>query len=283
MAALVGIIGYPIRHSISPVFQQAALDHYSIDATYEAWEVEPPKLAEFIGWLRSNDAMGINVTVPHKETVIAHLEETDEWAKQAGAVNTLVNRGGKFTGHNTDGVGFIRALQERAGFSAEGANVLILGSGGSAKGVALALARQGASSITFANRTLERAQQLAELVGKQGLTVNAIPLFDDEEGLARVSVGSDLLVNCTTMGMKHGPDEVGSPIKAGGIPGEALVYDLVYNPPETPLLREAKLAGARTLGGLAMLVYQGAASFEHWTGRQAPVDVMMNAAERALV
>ena len=283
MAALVGIIGYPIRHSISPVFQQAALDHYSIDATYEAWEVEPPKLAEFIAWLRSNDAMGINVTVPHKEAVIAHLDETDDWAKQAGAVNTLVNREGKFTGHNTDGVGFIRALEERAGFSAEAKKVLILGAGGSAKGVALALARGGASSITFANRTLERAQQLATLIGEQGSAVEAIPLFGDEDGLAQAVAGSDLLVNCTTMGMKHGPDEAGSPIRAGLITGDILVYDLVYNPPETPLLRQAESAGARTLGGLAMLVYQGAASFEFWTGRQAPIDVMMDAAERALV
>ena len=282
MARPVGIIGYPIGHSISPIFQQAALDHYSIEATYEAWEVEPPRLAEFISWLRANDALGSNVTVPHKEAVMEHLDEIDDWAKQAGAVNTLVNRDGRFIGHNTDGAGFMGALEEATGFPPEGASVLIFGAGGSAKGVALALARQGVYSITFANRTLERARQLARLIGEHGPSVDAIPLLGDDETLAQAAANSDLLINCTTMGMKHGPDEDGSPIEARHIPPDALVYDLVYNPPETPLLRDAAEAGAPTLGGLAMLVYQGAASFELWTGKAAPAGIMMDAAKRAL-
>ena len=282
MSKLVGIIGYPIRHSISPVFQQAALDHHSLDATYQAWEVEPHSLPEFINGLRSPDTLGINVTVPHKEAVMSHLDQIDDWATMAGAVNTIINEGGKLIGHNTDGSGFIKALEEHGHFSPEGCSVLIIGAGGSAKAVALALARRGVAAITIANRTLRRAQGLAELVRKHGPRVEAIPLVPPEDALAQAAATCDLLVNCTTIGMKHGPDEESSPIPAQLILSGALVYDLVYNPPETPLLREAARSGAATLGGLPMLVYQGAASFEFWTGKPAPVEVMLKAAKAAL-
>ena len=282
MSKLVGIIGYPIRHSISPVFQQAALDYYSLDATYQAWEVEPQSLPEFVNGLRSPDTLGINVTVPHKEAVMSHLDRIDDWAATAGAVNTVVNECGKLVGHNTDGSGFLRALEEHGHFSPEGRSVLILGAGGSAKAVALALARRGIARITIANRTLRRAQELAELIGKHGPRVEAIPLAPSEDAFVSAATACNLLVNCTTIGMKHGPDEKGSPIPAQLIPSGVLVYDLVYNPPETTLLREAARSGATTLGGLPMLVYQGAASFEFWTGKSAPVEVMLKAAKAAL-
>ena len=282
MSKRVGIIGYPIRHSISPVFQQAALDYYSLDATYQAWEVAPQELPKFIEGLRSPNTLGINVTVPHKEAVMPHLDCIDDWARMAGAVNTIVNEGGKLTGNNTDGPGFLKALEEHGNFSPEGRSVLIIGAGGSAKAVALALVRRGVASITIANRTLQRAQSLAQRLEGHGPKVEAIPLFPPEEALARAVGRSDLLVNCTTLGMKHGPSENGSPLPDRRIPPGALVYDLVYNPPETPLLREAAMAGAATLGGLSMLVYQGAASFESWTGRKAPVQVMLKVAKEAL-
>ena len=278
MSKRVGIIGYPIGHSISPVFQQAALDYHSLDARYEAWEVDPQSLARFIHGLRSPETWGINVTVPHKEAVMPHLDHVDEWARTAGAVNTVVNKWGRLSGHNTDGTGFLRALEEDGHFSPEGKRVLILGAGGSAKGVALALARRGAAAITIANRTLGRAQSLAQLLGEHGPETMAISLDDSGEAAAQ----SDLLVNCTTLGMVHGPGENSSPIDARNISSRALVYDLVYNPPETPLLRDAARAGATTLGGLRMLVYQGAASFELWTGKKAPVEVMLESARRAL-
>ena len=290
MSERLGIIGYPIRHSISPIFQQAALDFYSMDATYQSWEVEPLALPDFIVGLRSQGVLGINVTVPHKETVMAHVDHVDDWAKSVGAVNTIVNEQQTLIGHNTDSSGFLRALEEHGHFSPEGRNVLIFGAGGSAKAVALALSRQGVAKIIIANRTVQRAGRLAELIETHGSLspaqqlprVGAIPLFDSEQALATAAAGSDLLVNCTTMGMKHGPDEAGSPIAAEYISSSALVYDLVYNPPETPLLRAAARAGAATLGGLPMLVYQGAASFEYWTGQVAPVEVMLRAADKAL-
>ena len=286
MVKRVGIIGYPIRHSISPVFQQAALDHHSVDATYQAWEVTPDGLGDFIASLRDADTLGINVTVPHKEAVIPHMDSVDDWAADAGAVNTVHNDGGKLVGHNTDGLGFIRALEGEAAFAPRGRKVLIIGAGGSAKAVALALARSGAASITIANRTLQRARDLAEAISGRGSSpwpgvspeVTAVSL----EAVSAAAASSDLIVNCTTVGMKHGPDEVGTALVARDIPSDALVYDLVYNTPDTPLLLEARKAQAATLGGLAMLVYQGAAAFEYWTGLEAPVEVMMKAARDAM-
>jgi shikimate dehydrogenase len=282
----VGIIGYPIRHSISPAFQQAALDHYSLDAVYRAWEVPPEELGDFMAGLREADNLGINVTVPHKEAVMTYLDEVDDWAADAGAVNTVHNDGGALVGHNTDGIGFIRALEGEAAFVPRGRRVLIIGAGGSARAVALALARSGAASIIIANRTLQRARDLADAISGRGTSpgqgqpsaVEAVPL----ERISEAASSGDLIVNCTTLGMRHGPDETGTALKADRIPPGALVYDLVYNPPDTPLLMEARRAGAATLGGLAMLVYQGAAAFEYWTGLEAPVDVMMKAARAAL-
>ena len=280
VTAKLGIIGYPIGHSISPLFQQAALDHCGIDATYEAWEVTPDGLAEVVRGLRDPGVLGINVTVPHKEAVIPYLDEVDSWASTAGAVNTIVNRDGRLTGHNTDGHGFLQALREAGGFTPQGRRALVLGAGGAARGVVLALVREGISHLTVANRTLSRAERLTQLA--QGTGIPSVAISLDDGALVRESVTADLIVNCTTLGMVHGPNESGTPLGPEQIPSTALVNDLVYNPLETPLLRAAAKAGAGVLGGIHMLVYQGAASFEMWTGRPAPVVVMLEAATRAM-
>lgn len=274
MTQRLGIIGHPIGHSISPVFQQAALDHLAIDGVYEKWDVVPEGVGAFLDGLRAPGTLGINVTVPHKEAVVPFLDEVDDWASAAGAVNTIVNRQGRLTGHNTDGIGFLRALQDGAGFDPTGKRVLILGAGGAARGVVLALARAGAGSMVIANRTEERAGRLAGLSESNGVSASACSLID----AAGAAETADLIVNCTTVGMSHGPDESGSPLSAEQIPSACLVNDLVYNPLETPLLREAARAGASVLGGIEMLVYQGAASFEMWTEQPAPVQVMLKAA-----
>ncbi len=280
MDSNLGIIGYPIGHSISPLFQQAALDHLGMDATYRAYHVAPEEVGEFVRGLRSPGVLGINVTVPHKEAVVPHLDEVDEWASSAGAVNTIVNRGGRLTGHNTDGSGFLRALREVGGLDPTGRRVLVLGAGGAARGVVLALVRQNVGYLTVANRTLERAQRLVDLALAGGVQGEAIGLPGD--GLSIAAASADLIVNCTSIGMSHGPDESGYPLSREQIPSAALVNDLVYNPLETPLLREANAAGATCLGGIHMLVYQGADSFEMWTGQPAPVEVMLEAATRAM-
>ena len=280
MSASLGIIGFPIRHSISPVFQQAALDYCGIDATYRAWEVAPDEVGAFVQGLRKPEVLGINVTVPHKEAVIPYLDEVDDWATEAVAVNTIVNRSERLTGHNTDGYGFLRALQEEGAFGPKGRRVLVLGAGGAARGVVLALIRAGVGQLTIANRTVPRAQRLAELARASGVTSEAIPLSGSD--LTEAAAQAELIVNSTTIGMAHGPDEKGTPLSWRQIRPTALVYDLVYNPVETPLLRAAGRAAARTLGGISMLVYQGAASFEMWTGQPAPASVMLQAATRAM-
>ena len=280
MVSKLGIIGFPIGHSISPVFQQTALDCLGMDAVYQAWEVKPEDVGAFLQGIRSPDVLGINVTVPHKETVIPFLDQVDDWAAAAGAVNTIVNREGLLTGHNTDGTGFLRALREAGGFDPRGRRVLVLGAGGAARGVVLALIREGVGRLTIANRTVERARQLSRIAQDNGLEAHAIALKGSD--LVAASASAELIVNCTSMGMSHGPDQTGTPLSANLLSSTTLVNDLVYNPTETPLLREAVLAGASTLGGIHMLVYQGAASFEMWTGRDAPVETMLEAAVRAM-
>ena len=276
----LGIIGYPIGHSISPRFQQAALDSLSIDAEYRAYEVHPDGVGNFVDSLRGPGVLGINATVPHKEAVMPFLDEIDDWAAEAGAVNTIVNRSGRLAGYNTDGYGFLRALRESGGLEPAGKRALILGAGGSARGVVQALLRAGIAELVVANRTVARAESLAELAGEHNVSAVAIPL--EPAVLSNAAESADLIVNCTSLGMRHGPDESATPLAAGQIPATALVYDLVYNPMQTPLLRAAEQSGASTLGGISMLVYQGAASFEIWLERPAPVAVMMEAAMAAM-
>ena len=280
MNSEMGVIGSPIGHSVSPAFQQAALDQAGIDATYLAYDVSAEELNAFMQGLREPRVLGINITTPHKGAVIPFLDEMDDWATAAGAVNTIVSRDGRLTGHNTDGVGFLRALRDEAGFSPEGRRALVLGAGGSARAVVLALSRSNIAGLTIANRTLSKAQTLAELAQQNGVAASAMGLERDR--LTPVAKEADLIVNCTSVGMVRGPDENGAPLLGDQIPSTALVNDLVYNPKETPLLREAEAAGAKTLGGIYMLVYQGASAFEMWTGKPAPVSVMLEAAVAAM-
>ena len=280
MTEYVGLIGYPLGHSVSPAMQQAAFDHYGLDLRYEAWETEPSALARVVERLRQPSVLGANVTVPHKETVVPLLDELDGSVRQVGAVNTVANRHGRLGGYNSDGSGFLAALRQRGEFDPRGKHVLVLGAGGASRGVSFALGAAGVSRLGIMNRTLERAEALAADLRQVGVNVFTLPWEADY--LAKAVSECDLLVNCTSVGMRHGPDEGKSPLSASVIPSRTLVCDVVYNPLETALLSEARKAGARTLSGLAMLVYQGAVSFELWTGKQAPVDIMFSAAERAV-
>ena len=280
MTQQVGILGYPLAHSISPAFQQAAFDHYSLPVRYHSWPTPPDRLEEEVRKLRGEDYLGANVTIPHKERVGAYLDDIDPWARSVGAVNTIVREGGRLLGYNTDSYGFVRSLKERGGFDPRGKEVLLLGAGGAARAAAFGLSKESIASLTIANRTLGRAQHLADDVRGPVGQVEAMALTQND--LDEASAGADLIVNSTSIGMSHGDAEGRTPLEAPLIPASALVYDMVYNPSETPLLREARRAGARALGGLSMLIYQGAAAFERWTGRDAPVEVMLSAAEEAL-
>ena len=279
---IIGLIGKPLAHSISPVFQQAALDHLRIDARYELWETERDALAERVAGMRGADCLGANVTVPYKELVIALLDEVDPLAGRIGAVNTIVNRDGRLCGYNTDMTGFARALREEGGFDPSGAHVVLLGAGGAGRAVTMALVQGKAASVTITDILPERAERLVEdLSGQSETVLRNVPATEDKLAAA-IMKKCQLLVNCTPIGMRHSKEEHDLPISSELIPAGALVFDIIYNPLETRLLAEAKTRGARTLGGLSMLVHQGVASFELWTDVQAPVDVMLEAARKAL-
>jgi len=221
--------------------------------------------------------------MPYKEAVIPLLDDLDEFISRIGAVNTIVNRGGRLLGYNTDAPGFIRALRQDGGFEPRDKCAAILGAGGAARAVSSALATEGARRLIIVNRTAERAERLATSLKRDlapDTDITTLPW--DEIRSSKALSPCDLLVNCTSLGVRHSPTEGETPLEADSIPKDALVCDLVYNPVETPLLREAKKAGAGVLGGLAMLVYQGAESFKLWVGKEAPVDIMIRQAREAL-
>ena len=279
MTARVGIIGYPLGHSISPAFQQAALDELEIDARYVAWPTPPEELAARVDSLRASDVLGANVTVPHKQAVMPMLDEVLPVADSIGAVNTIINRDGLLIGANTDASGFTRSLEQEAKFSAARKRALIVGAGGAARAVAFGLAWEGVSELVIVNRTAERAAKLARDVSETTATDTRGGGYED----VLTDESFDLIVNSTSVGMAGGPEPEGMPPIAGLIKRGVLVCDLVYNPQVTPLLRLARERGARVLGGIGMLVYQGAAAFEFWTEQAPPEDIMYAAALKALM
>lgn len=278
----LGVIGHPLKQSLSPVFQQAALDQLGLDIVYEAWPTPEDGLAARIAELRAPSVLGANVTIPHKEAAVPMMDELDELARKVGALNTIANRDGRLHGYNTDVEGFLRALREDAGFQPNGRRVLVAGAGGAARAVVVALVEVGVSSVTVINRTFARATKLiGDLQPIAGETqLHALP--DMYTSWAASAVGCDLLVNCTSAGSAGTAEERESPVPTDVIHAGALVYDLIYRPAETVLMRAARKRGAQVIGGLPMLIYQGAASFQIWTGREAPVDAMLEAARRAL-
>ncbi len=271
----VGIIGHPVAHSLSPVFQQAALDEAGLDITYELWDTPGDELADRVSSLRSEETLGANVTIPHKEAVVPLLDELDELAARIGAVNTIVNRGGVLHGYNTDGRGFLAALKAGLDYDPQGENVLLLGAGGAARGIAFAMAEAGTKTLAIWNRTATRAEKLAADVAATGPSVGAEA---DLKALARY----DCIVNCTSVGMDGTGTESESPCDISSARNDAIAVDIVYKPAETRFLRGARARGMRTLPGLPMLIHQGALAFEHWTGRTAPLEIMTKAAEEAL-
>jgi len=288
MPKFIGLIGYPLKHSISPYFQQAVLDYYQLDIRYEAWETSPENLELVVAKIREPQNLGANVTVPYKEAVLPLLDEIDDLANLIGAVNTIAKKDDRLTGFNTDAYGFIEALYKEGHFEPEGKQVVLIGAGGAARAVSFALVQKKISSLSVINRTFERAKALADSLKSyirdfplhsEGLETEVTALPWESLSSGKTFDRCELIVNCTTIGTKYSSQEGQSPLSIKVIPRGILVYDLVYNPWSTPLLQVAQEAGANILGGLAMLVYQGAASFELWTGREAPIDIMFNKAK----
>lgn len=272
------LLAHPAGHSLSPVMHNAAFRHLSIAGHYEAMDVPPGQLPEVVAQLRADEVLGANVTIPHKRAVMPFMDDLSPAARAVGAVNTIVNDGGKLTGHNTDARGFLRALIEDADFNPRDKRTVVLGAGGAARAVVYALLTAGVTGLELYNRTPEKAQALAMAFASLG-PVRVLA----EERLAERVHGADLLVNTTSVGMEHGghdPDV--SPLPTGLLPYRGLVCDIVYRPARTRLLKDAAVAGLATQNGLPMLVYQGAEAFRMWTGRDAPVEVMFGAAEEVL-
>jgi shikimate dehydrogenase len=275
----LGVIGWPLERSLSPVFQQAALDRLRLDIEYQAWPTPPDGLETRITTMRSPTVLGGNVTVPHKEAVMPLIEEIDPLAARVGAVNTIVNRDGRLFGYNTDVSGFMRALREDGGFDPAGKRVVVAGAGGAARAVVVGLVEAGVRSIAVINRTLSRANRLVEDLRPEDGSIELRALPEMYASWLAVMGMCDLLVNCTSAGSSGFEEE--SPVPDDVIRPSMLVYDLVYHPAETSLMKAARKSRARVLGGLPMLVYQGAASFELWTERSAPLDIMFEAARKA--
>lgn len=270
---ICGVIGDPIEHTLSPTIQNAAFKALDLDYVFLAFKVSPNQVDKAIAGMRALEIVGLNVTMPHKEAVIKHLDQIDENAKFLNAVNTIHNKDGQLIGYNTDGVGVIKALKEN-GSNPKGKKILLLGAGGSARAIAYALAKQ-TDELIILNRTVSVAKKIVNLLNK---TLNKKILADSltTQKIREHIQQSDILINATSVGMK--PNSNQSLIPKQLIKPKMTIMDIVYNPVETKLAREAKSAGAKVVSGTEMLIYQGAASFEIWTGKTAPVEVMRKAA-----
>lgn len=268
-----GLIGDPISHSLSPIIHNAAFSHLKLDFVYLAFDVKPSELENAMNGIRGLGIHGLNVTMPHKKSVLRFLDEVDQTAKFLGVVNTILNKKGRLCGFNTDGFGALRALKENS-FDLSGKKALLLGAGGAAKAIALSLAEE-VEELTILNRTLEKARELEDKLNQQ---------FDvkvKSDTLSPINVekylrDSDILVNATSLGMH--PKFGKSIVSLENLRSDLSVMDIVYNPIETRLVENARAAGARVITGVEMLLHQGAVSFEIWTGCPAPVDVMRKAA-----
>jgi shikimate dehydrogenase len=283
MTKRAGVIGHPVGHSISPAIYEAAFKAAGIDATYEKWETPEDTLEGRINALRGADFLGANVTIPHKQAVLPLLDVTTDLAGRAGAVNTIVHRDGELHGYNTDVAGFARSLREDAGFDAKGKRTMLLGSGGAARAVALALIEAGAEVVFLMGRRPRMLDQIA--VSMKPLTTTGTTItwaYWGDGSYLRSLAEADLVVNCTPIGMAGAPDEGRSPVEEHLIQPKTIVFDLVYNPRETPLLAAARARGAKPVSGLGMLVNQAAESFKLWTGKDADTKAMFAAAQSAL-
>ncbi|MCE5200394.1 MAG: shikimate dehydrogenase [Armatimonadota bacterium] len=275
---ILGVFGHPVSHSLSPVMHNAAIEALNIDFIYVPFHVLPDDLGRAVDGVRALSVAGVNVTIPHKERVIEHLDEISEEALRIRSVNTIINTGGWLRGESTDGRGFLRSAEAEWG-KLGGASVVVLGAGGSAKAISFALAEIGCK-LVIANRTRERAEELAgslnSLFGNGKVSAVGLDLDTLSDEIRR----ADLLVNTTSVGMH--PDVDGIPVSTELLHPGLLVYDLVYNPAVTRLVSEARSRGAKAVTGLGMLIYQGALSLELWTGQPAPIEVMRKAIEKVI-
>lgn len=274
---ICGIIGDPVAHSMSPLMHNAAFRKLGLDYIYVPFRVKKEDLIKAVENIRALNMRGLNVTIPHKVAIIPLLDELEPLTEKIGAVNTIVNNGGTLVGYNTDAAGFLKALLGKV-IELKGKSVVILGAGGASRAISFILAQEGANLIIL-NRTLDRARECADRIsGFFQKDVTALEL--NNHNLKKPLEKADILINTTSVGMHPESDQ--TLVSSDFIRPDTVVFDIVYNPIKTKLLVEAEKAGAQTISGVEMLVWQGALAFEKWTGLQAPVDLMREEVIRAL-
>jgi shikimate dehydrogenase len=270
MKKLYGVIGYPVGHSMSPTMHNDAFERLSMDAYYHAFEIMPEKFAAAVEGLKAIDIAGFNVTVPYKVKIMDHLDEVDPLARAIGAVNTVVNEKGRYIGYNTDGEGYVTSLlQVLNEIDLKERRVLIIGAGGAARAIYFTLAtyKHAPKQIDLCNRTVEKAK---ELIADNPASAASMALSIEE---AEVSLPQyDIIVNTTSVGMH--PHIEDTPLILQHVKKGALVSDIIYNPLETKLLKDAKNKGALIQNGIGMFVMQGALAFEKWTGKRPDIKAM---------
>jgi shikimate dehydrogenase len=271
------VIGDPIEHTLSPLIHNAAFKHLKLDLVYVAFRVRKEELENAVKGMRSLGIHGLNVTMPHKNAIIKYLDEVDSTAKFIGSVNTVLNNDGKLIGFNTDGVGALKALKENQ-VHLDGKKLLLLGAGGAAQAIAFQLASE-VEEIRILSRDGEKAKQLAEAL-REKFNRKIVGDMLSASTIKEQLKDADILVNATSVGMHPNPEQ--TLVNREWLKPNMAVMDIVYNPVETRLLRDAKSVGAKVVYGTEMLVFQGAASFEIWFNRPAPVEVMRKAVLRSI-
>lgn len=260
------VIGDPIAQSKSPEMHNAWYEQEDVDATYIPVHVKPENLQQAVASFKLLGASGWNVTIPHKQTIIPHLDELDELAQKMGAVNTVVRTAeGKLKGYNTDGPGFVKSLEEAIGTAKRQQPVLVIGAGGAARGIAFALQMAGYENITIANRTVQKAQQIIDEMNAG----KAISMQQAEASLDAYRI----FIQTTPAGMST--EDFSLPFSLDKFPTGAIAADIVYNPLMTPFLRAAEQKGATIVNGLGMFVHQGAIAYEHWLGSYPNTNAMI--------
>ena len=268
---LVGVIGNPVKHSLSPVILNAAFREAKINWVYTAFETPEEKLADAIGGIRALGIAGLSVTMPHKARVCSLLDEISDSAQSLGAVNCIVNDAGNLKGHNTDGDGFLDAVKHDAGLDVAGKKILVIGSGGSARSIIYSLGKAEAREIAVINRTKNKALDALELAGSVGRYV-------EENEISKVVSEADLVINATPVGMSDTEGTSSFPLEPNLLTKGQLAVDLIYHPISTPWMEELRDREVEVHGGLSMLIFQAAKAFKLWTGKDAPVEAMRKAA-----
>lgn len=267
---IVGLIGYPLSHSLSPVMHNSVFKKYGMDWEYKIFELKKEELKNFIKKMKKEKIKGVNVTVPYKQEIMKYLDSIDKAAKSVGAVNTIVNKNGKLVGYNTDYIGFENTLKKYK-INVKGKNVVLFGAGGAAHAVCFALKKHKPKIIDIVNIDIPMAENLVKNLKLKDYRIWYLKKSEVIDALVKKA---DFIINATSVGLdkKSNPYKIDK-LKKKGIP----VYDLIYNPAVTPFLKQAKIKGARIINGLDMLIYQGMEAFKLWTGRESDYDTIIKA------